>query len=151
MDGATWYAVYKSGRRIKENPLLPKRGLLNLDPKKIKEFGLESDNWNAYFTVEGKFFFNGEKIQSAFSDEKIEDFEVVCHHKMVLNDLARDAHKERYLVFGYKTKNEESFLIIAPELPAYCFLRKRNSEGTWKYSKNNRFISPREYNFLLYF
>jgi len=130
---------------------LPKRGLLNLDPKKIKEFGLESDNWNAYFTVEGKFFFNGEKIQSAFSDEKIEDFEVVCHHKMVLNDLARDAHKERYLVFGYKTKNEESFLIIAPELPAYCFLRKRNLEGVWKYCKNNKLISSREYNFLLYF
>jgi len=151
MDGATWYAVYKNGREVKENPLLLKRGLLNLDTKKIKKFGLKSDSWDAYFTVEGEFFFNEKKIRSALLARKIENFEIVCYHKVVLNDLARDAHKERYLVFGYKTEDEESSLIIVPELPAYCFLRKRKLEGMWKCSKNNNFISSREYNFLLYF
>ena len=151
MDGARWYAIYDNGEKIVEDDSLPRKGLLALDTKRIKEFGLESKNWNAYFTIEGEFFVNKEKVQSALPDKKIENFKIVCYHKVVLNDLAGNAYKQKYLVFGYKTKNEESSLMIAPDLLAYCFLRKRNLNGSWNYSRNNKIISSREYNILLHF
>jgi len=152
MDGARWYAIYDNGEKILENDSLPKKGLLALDTKKIREFGLESEVWRAHFlTCDGSFFFNNGKIKSALPGRKLQNFDIICHNKVVIDNLANNASKDKYVVFGYKMVDEEASLIIISHIPAYLFLRKRKIQNKWTYCKNNQFISSKAYNFLLYF
>jgi len=151
MDGATWYAVYDTGKKIVEDSSLPKKGLLALDIKRIREFGLESDIWKAHFSTNGAFFFNGAKVESALPDRKIKDFELVCHNKVVLENLAKDAFQQKYLIFGYKMKDEESVLVVPVNFIAYSLLRKRKKDNKWLYALNKTIITQNKYNFLLYF
>ena len=152
MDGARWYAIYDNGEKILENDSLPKKGLLALDTKRIREFGLESEVWRAHFlTCDGSFFFNNEKIKSALPGRKLQNFDIICHNKVVIDNLANNASKDKYVVFGYKMVDEESALVIIADLPAYLLLKKRKFNNAWKYCQNNQFISSRKYNLLFHF
>jgi len=151
MDGATWYAVYDNGQKIIENNSLPKKGLLALDPERIQEFGLVSNAWVCFFTSEGTFFFNNEKVESALPDMKLGQFEIICCNKVVKEGLFRDAPERKYLMLGYKRENEESILIIPVNIPAYLLLRKRKTKDGWVYSMNNKLVSRKDYNLILHF
>jgi len=150
MNKATWYAILHNGEKIIENSKLPKKGLLNLDTTNIKEFGAESKIWQANFSINGTFFFNNRKIESALPNIRIKNFKIVYYNKVVLNNLANDARRDRSLVLGYRTENEESILIISSSL-AYLFLRKRRINNKWIFTKNKEYITESKYNLILYF
>jgi len=148
VNGGKWFALYKDGSIIEENPNLPRKGLLNVDIPRIKEFGIKSDKWTAYFTtIDRVFYLNG--IVLGIENKPLNNYKIICRNKSVI-DTHMDGNivRKEFIQFGYESDDDMSILSICLNTEGYCLLRKFKIDGRWIYTANNKNINKEVFDSL---